>query len=341
MPTTPSTSSLVFFAIIPAVIIFVFIYLKDKVEKEPLGLLTGLFFLGVLSTLAAGYSEVGLLKVLSRGLSESTVLYRFIEYFFIVALSEEGVKFIILRLLTWKNKNFNYTFDAVVYAVVISLGFATLENILYVTENGTLEIAFWRGILSVPGHAIDAVFMGLYFGRAKYCQCSGNPGGKSKNMFLAFLVPLCTHGFYDFILSLQPDYGTGVLVVFFAFVITVTIIALVVINRASKTDTPIPGMGVPFWQYPQYPYNYYDQQRQQFGYQYQNAYAQPQYQQPYQPQQQYQQYQPQQQGYYTPNGYTQPNTQYQGYSQNGYAQQGQYQQGGYNNNNNFNNFNGR
>ena len=314
MPATPSTSSLVFFAIIPAVIIFVFIYLKDKVEKEPLGLLTGLFFLGVLSTLAAGYSEVGLLKVLSRGL----------------------IKFIILRLLTWKNKNFNYTFDAVVYAVVISLGFATLENILYVTENGTLEIAFWRGILSVPGHAIDAVFMGLYFGRAKYCQCSGNPGGRSKNMFLAFLVPLCTHGFYDFILSLQPDYGTGVLVVFFAFVITVTIIAIIVINRASKTDTPIPGMGVPFWQYPQYPYNYYDQQRQQFGYQYQNAYAQPQYQQQYQ-----QPYQPQQQGYYTPNGYTQPNTQYQGYSQNGYAQQGQYQQGGYNNNNNFNNFNGR
>ena len=170
--------------------------------------------------------------------------------------------------------------------------------------------------------------MGLFYGRAKYAQCCGDMNGKSKNMFLTLFVPILTHGFYDFCLFTASDTeNDGMIMVFFAFEIVVTIAALVLIHISSKKDTALPGMGVPFWQFPAYPYNYYADQ--QYGQNYQ------------------------QQGYYTPNGYTQPQNygqnyqqpQYQNYQQgqyngyNGYPQQYQdqsYQNNGYNNYNNFN-----
>ena len=341
----PSTGVLVALAIIPAVIIIAFIYYKDKVEKEPIGLLIGLFIMGAtISVIGACVAELTLEKGLTKVVSSGSTLYNFIMCFFIVALSEEGFKFLVLRLKTWKHKAFNYTFDAIVYAVVVSLGFATLENILYVVDEGTYHIALVRGILSVPGHAIDAVFMGLFYGKAKYCQCCGDNGGKSKNMFLSMFVPVLTHGFYDFCLFTANDTNNSdMMIVFYAFEIVVTITALVLIHKSSKNDTSLPGMGVPFWQFPAYPYNYYAQQPQYQNYQ-QN------YQQAYQPNyQQYQQYQQYgQQGYYTPNGYTQPQNygqnyqqpyqqgyqqQYQNYQQGGYPQQSQYQGQSYPNNN--------
>jgi hypothetical protein len=213
------------------------------------------------------------------------------------------------------------------------------------TAKQAFTVAIMRGILSVPGHAIDAVFMGIFYGKAKYCQCSGDNQGKNKNIALALFVPILTHGFYDFCLFLNTNAGIqGMMVVFLIFEVIITVVAFIQIHKASKGDTSLPGIGgTPFYQMPYYPYNYYANQTQQ---QYQ-PYPQNQYQ-GYQ--NQYQQPQQQQQGYYTPNGYTQPNQQYQGYQQNPYQQgqqyQGQYQQGGYQqqqyqqqNYNNYNNYN--
>lgn len=338
----PSTGVLVTLAILPAVIIMGFIYYKDKVEKEPIGLLIGLFIMGAtISVIGACVAELTLEKGLTEVSSKGSTIYNFIMCFFIVALSEEGFKFLVLRLKTWKHKAFNYTFDAIVYSVVVSLGFATLENILYVVDEGTYHIALVRGLLSVPGHAIDGVFMGLFYGKAKYAQCCGDMSGKSKNMFLTLFVPILTHGFYDFCLFTASDTeNDGMIMVFFAFEIVVTIAALVLIHISSKKDTTLPGMGVPFWQFPAYPYNYYA--NQQYGQNYQQPYQQ--YGQSYQ-----------QQGYYTPNGYTQPQNygqnyqqpQYQNYQQgqyngyNGYPQQYQNQSCQNNGYNNYNNFNGQ
>ena len=346
---------LVILAIIPAIVIIAYIFHKDKIEKEPISLLVSLFFLGCATIIPAGELESGISKAIGSSMSSSSSAYCFIMCFLVIAPAEEGCKFLVLRLRTWKNRNFNYTFDAIVYAVVTSLGFATLENIMYVlnvnaefTVNDAFKTAFMRALLSVPGHAIDAVFMGRFYGKAKYCQCSGDNQGKTKNLALALIVPILTHGFYDFCLFLNTNaHIEGMITVFFIFEVIITVVAFMQIHKASKGDTSLPGIGgTPFYQMPYYPYNYYANQTQQ---QYQ-PYAQNQYQ-GYQ-QNQYQQPQQQQQGYYTPNGYTQPNQQYQGYQQNPYQQQqyqGQYQQGGYQqqygqqyqqqNYNNYNNYN--
>ena len=91
--------------------------------------------------------------------SESLDLIMLIPYCFIlVGLVEEGSKWIILKSFTWKNKEFNYIYDAIVYAVFVSLGFAALENIIYVL-NGGITTAITRTIFSIPGHTFFGVFM--------------------------------------------------------------------------------------------------------------------------------------------------------------------------------------
>ena len=82
---------------------------------------------------------------------------------------EEGGKYFVLKHKTWRHPAFNYTFDAVVYAVTAALGFAVAENILYVMDGG-VGVALLRAAVAVPGHAFDGVFMGYYYGIAKTAQ---------------------------------------------------------------------------------------------------------------------------------------------------------------------------
>ena len=232
---------LVVLAIIPAIVIIAYIFHKDKIEKEPIGMLVSLFFLGCATIIPAGLFEAEIGKAVEHSVSSSSAAYCFIMCFLIIAPAEEGCKFLVLRLRSWKSRHFNYTFDAIVYAVVVSLGFATLENIMYVmrdnqTVNDAFKVALLRGVLSVPGHAIDAVLMGRFYGKAKYCQCSGDNQGKNKNIALALFVPILTHGFYDFCAFMQTELFT---IVFIVFVIAVFILTLKQIKKASREDCPV------------------------------------------------------------------------------------------------------
>ena len=352
-------------AVLPAFLLMIYIRKKDKIEKEPKGLMVSLFLLGALSTVSAVIIGLVAQGFVTEIIDEDSALYTFIDAFFMVALVEEGGKFVMLRLRTWNHKEFNYTFDAVVYAVAVSLGFATLENILYVMGGG-VGTAILRGILSVPGHAINAVFMGYYYGLAKRCDYLGDKSAKTKNMLKSLFSAVMIHGFYDFCLMIKKE---EFLVVFLIFEIVITVVTVKKINKLSREDSPLgPPMGVGFDQYGNYfaqnPYYYdpngYYRQYEQTPYGNQNYYnnsynngynynAQG-YQQPYggqnqgynnyyQPQQgdQYNNsYQPYGQQQYTYNGYSTYQQNGSGYTQNGYGgygQQGQYNNygSGYNN----------
>ena len=219
-------------AILPAIVLITYIYKHDTVEKEPAGLLAKLFFLGMASTIPAAIIESvgdGFLLSLFPG---NSLLYHLLENFLVVALVEESFKYLILKRKTWRSSHFNYTFDAVVYAVVVSLGFATLENILYVMQGG-FGTAITRAIFSVPGHAIDAVFMGYFYGLAKQSERLGDVAKSSKNLLLALVVPICIHGFYDFAIA------TSSFLVFLAFEVVITIIAIRRVRKLSSEDAPI------------------------------------------------------------------------------------------------------
>lgn len=227
-------------ALIPVIALLVFIYFKDKKDKEPIGLLLALFFAGMGTAITAIIAEVIGHLILGAVFSESSVMYNLLFAMVIVAPAEELGKYVVLRLIAWKNKHFDYSYDAIVYAVFVSLGFAALENVGYVFDKG-LGVAIARMFTAVPGHACYAVLMGFYFSKAKYAQLTGNKKDYSKNFWYSILIPIVLHGIYDAILMVGG--GTGIdavqglsILIWFAYFIVLFIFSIVIVNKSSKND---------------------------------------------------------------------------------------------------------
>ena len=189
---------LILITFLPSVLLGKYVYNMDKVEKEPTSLLIKLFIAGIFSVfltlLISEFSEAIFPFIDGEATDvKSIVIYNFIG----VALIEEFSKWIFLFICTWKNKHFNFLYDGIVYGVFVSLGFATLENCLYVFQpNGGIGTALLRAILSVPAHAFFGVFMGYYYGIARM-----NKNQKKGYIFyilLSLLIPVFLHGTFDF-----------------------------------------------------------------------------------------------------------------------------------------------
>ncbi|MGB4842931.1 MAG: PrsW family glutamic-type intramembrane protease, partial [Ferruginibacter sp.] len=180
-------------AIAPGIAICLFIYLKDKYNKEPLGLLILSFLLGVLSIIPAIFIQLAFTKPLEQFMGEG-ILYTAVFSYIIVGLSEEGSKFLALRSVPYRRKAFDDPFDGIVYSIMVGMGFATLENIGYVLQHG-LGTGILRMFLSVPAHATFAVLMGYHVGLAKF-----DPVNRKKYMILAIFWPVLFHGTFDFFL---------------------------------------------------------------------------------------------------------------------------------------------
>lgn len=222
----------VFIAVIPSIILCSYVYQKDVIEKEPMKMLLTLFFLGVLITIPASFMEKSLLTALGLNQSSINLVNAIIISYLIVALVEEGYKYLITYFGCWKNKNFDHVYDGIVYATFVSLGFATLENILYVLENGT-QTALLRAILSVPAHAFYAISCGYYLGLSKLNYSIGNKRRGRLYKILSFLVPILMHGTFDFLLIVNNDY---LLWMFFAFVAILYLISFFNIRRLSSVQ---------------------------------------------------------------------------------------------------------
>ncbi len=226
---------LLFLALLPALLLMRYIYKKDTVEKEPVGLLLVSAAAGALACIPAAGLESFFIRVLDTFTAPGTLGYAAVEAFLIVAVAEEGCKLIFLKKLTWKSSHFNYRFDGVVFAVFMGLGFAGLENVLYVMNFGP-DVLVSRGLLAVPGHMTFAVFMGLHYSEAKLASLWGQPDKAKRSLRKAFLVPVLLHGFYDFCLMS----GLGILsLVFIGFVVVLDLSAVRAVRRASKNDQPL------------------------------------------------------------------------------------------------------
>lgn len=222
-------------ALLPALFLMRYIYRKDTVEKEPKGMLVGLVFLGVAAAVVAVILESIGQGVLSQFYEEGDPAFTIIMAFLVVAVAEEGAKFVFLLWRTWRDPSFNYSFDGIVYAVFVSLGFAAFENISYVMGYG-LTTAVLRALLAIPAHMGFAVFMGYFYSRAKLCSDKGNIGGKRRNLWAGFLVAVLLHGFYDACALMGTVLST---LVFAAFVIAMYIIVIRFVKKESREDEPV------------------------------------------------------------------------------------------------------
>ena len=167
---------------------------------------------------------------------EGSVAYNAIMYFGIVAFSEEGAKYFLLRRRTWHSAAFNCQFDGVVYAVFVALGFALWENISYVMMYG-LDVAVLRAVTAIPGHACFGVFMGAWYGAAKRQDGFGNRGASAFCRAMALLFPALLHGLYDFTAMLD---GSAYRWAFYGYIAALFVSAFLTVRRLSRNDTPIP-----------------------------------------------------------------------------------------------------
>ena len=222
-------------AVLPSIVLIVYAYRKDTIEKEPVSLLAQLFGLGALTIISAIIFGAAFEVVAEELIERDTLAWLIVDNFLMTALVEEGGKYFVLKKRTWRSPEFDYVFDGIVYAVMVSLGFATLENILYLLD-ADLETAIMRAILSVPGHAIDGIYMGSFYGLAKRFDAAGDKRKCRANLRRALWVPVLIHGFYDFCLSTEDAFF---ICVFFVFEIVITVLAFRRVRKFSREDAPV------------------------------------------------------------------------------------------------------
>jgi RsiW-degrading membrane proteinase PrsW (M82 family) len=198
----------------PVFIILFYIYFRDKYEKEPLGMLVKALLVGVLIVLPIIFVE-GWLS--GQNPFSGKVGAAAWKAFVVAGFSEEIFKYLVLYLLIWKSPSFNEKFDGIVYAVFVSLGFAAVENVMYVM-NGGLQTAAIRAVTAVPAHAIFGVTMGYYFGIAHMYEEI-----RKKYLFRAIAIPILLHGIYDFILMVEIGW---LLMLFIPFVIMLYVMGI-------------------------------------------------------------------------------------------------------------------
>lgn len=196
-------------ALIPVIVFLVYIYLKDRKHPEPIGMLLKAFFFGIISCVLALFITAFQAEGADNGISG---VY---DAFVGAALPEEFAKLLMLWLCVRKSKDFDEPIDGIVYAVFVSLGFAALENVLYIYGDEDLyTIAIQRGLFSIPGHFCFGVCMGYFYSLAHF-------GNKHKILYylLAYIFPVLLHGLYDGLIAMMSENDTIIYFIWLAFCI--------------------------------------------------------------------------------------------------------------------------
>jgi RsiW-degrading membrane proteinase PrsW (M82 family) len=156
----------------------------------------------------------------------------FIYVFIVIALVEEICKWFFLYKISYNHNEFDSLYDMIVYASFVALGFACFENILYVSSSGIVT-GLVRAVSAVPGHVCDGILMGSYLSLAKVNDLNGNMNLSRKYKILSILIPMITHGIYDYCLFTN---NFIFIILFYIFVVIIYIITFKKIKRFSSIN---------------------------------------------------------------------------------------------------------
>lgn len=236
------SSSVLAWGLVPPILLIIYMYRLDKIEREPVGLIAKTFVFGMLSVIPAILWEIigeyivhfiiPESMLYNADMTENSVLYYFLEMFFVVAIAEETSKRALATLSVWKSPEFNFRFDAVIYYTTSALGFAAAENILYMTDYGT-EIAISR---LIPVHSICGIFMGYHMGLARTAELDGDLAAAKRHKRHGLIIPVLIHGSYDFCLSVGGDL---LYLAVLLFILVLTIVAWMSLKRYARQDMPV------------------------------------------------------------------------------------------------------
>lgn len=177
----------------PGLALLSYFYLKDEYETEPISVVSKSFIFGALLVFPLMFIQY---------VFETEMVFQvsWLNAFISSSLLEEFFKWFVLYYTVYKHISFDEPYDGIVYGAAVSLGFATVENILYLVANG-FEHAIGRALLPVSSHALFGVIMGFYLGKSKFSSAKNR-----RWIFLSFFIPYFLHGTYDFILFSQTNW---------------------------------------------------------------------------------------------------------------------------------------
>ena len=201
-------------ALAPILFFAIIIYKRDKYDKEPIGKIVKYYLLGITFSLIVFVTEKNMISVnIENG------LFRKIYISFIaVALVEEFSKWAVLNVFLIKEQNFNERLDGVIYSIMLSLGFASTENIIYILSESKFlvyRLGLLRGITSIPAHIVFGIIMGYYISKSKFSESKIE---SLKNKLKSLLIPIVMHGVFDFILMIEERWSTILFIVYVVFV---------------------------------------------------------------------------------------------------------------------------
>ena len=224
---------------IPGVIWLWIIYRTDWYEPEPKRLVLGTFALGVVAIGPAFLGErvAGMIYPFLKYIEQSALtgvtapIPMAIGCFLVIGPCEEFAKFLAVRLFVYRNKEFNEPLDGIIYAAAAALGFASLENVLYVIDWHTGHVQWGalgiRSLLALPGHVIFATTWGYALGRQKF--------DPSYRVWPMVMLAALLHGLYDFLLMYRP---TQPLILLYMSLMVPIIVRQIRLLRAESPFAP-------------------------------------------------------------------------------------------------------
>lgn len=176
----------------PGLALLSYFYLKDQYDSEPISLVFRAFISGALLVFPIMFIQYVLQveNIIPQGIWSSLLSTSLLEEFF---------KWFILFFTAAQHIEFDEPYDGIIYGASVSLGFATVENILYLVANG-VEHALGRALLPVSSHALFGVIMGYYLGKGKFTM------PRVRWFFYSFFMPFILHGMYDYILTIKENW---------------------------------------------------------------------------------------------------------------------------------------
>lgn len=219
---------LLLLSILPVFVICCFVYLKDK-NKESLKLLLKLLVFGSISSIPIIFFELLIGSFFPT--EESLNLITLFFYVFIsIAFVEELWKLLMVYWGSFNHREFNNLYDMIIYSTFVSMGFALVENILYVVQGG-FNVGIMRSFLSVPAHGCFGVMMGYYLGLSKISLINNNFNLHKRNLLLSIFVPTILHTLYDYFLLSNMFF---LVIIFFIFIFIIFIICIRKVLYVSK-----------------------------------------------------------------------------------------------------------
>ena len=201
-------------ALAPIAILAYYIYRRDKFQKEPVKELLKAFGMGILSVPVSLLISTPLEFAGFYSMDTQTLLDAVKLSFLGAAIPEEIAKFLMLWLFVRKSRCFDENVDGIVYASVVSLGFAAVENILYLVTNyeSWISVGITRALFSVPGHFFFGVLMGYYYSLFRFYPAAGR-----KVKWLVLGAPILAHGLFDTVLfsvEVLPGLSAALMIAF-------------------------------------------------------------------------------------------------------------------------------